>query len=239
MEDQENMQTRQVYARIAGFMYLFVTVTYIFGMLTASKFTVPDNFAETSKNILANEGLYRTAIASQLISSLSVVLLALAFFALLKSVDKNLAMLALIFRVGEAAIGGVMALISYTTLYVYSGPGSLEVFEPDKLQGLAAILSAAGSAGFYIAAIFFGFGSTVFFYLLIKSRYIPKILAVWGLFASVVVLVIGFANLIVPDQAGVLERGWLTMFIAEISTGLWLLVFGIKSPLQNSKMASQ
>ncbi len=235
MEDQRDARTRQVYARVAGFMYLFVTVAYMFGMLTASKFTVAGDFAETSKNILANEGLYRTALASQLLSSLSVVLLALAFFALLKKVDKNLAMLALIFRVGEATIGGIMAVISFSKLHVYSKPESLEIFESGQLQGFVDILSDAGNAGLYIAAIFFSLGSAVFFYLLFKSRYIPKVFALWGIFASLVVLIIGFTNLVIPDHADILEPGWLTMFIAEISTGFWLLLVGAKIPAQSSE----
>ncbi len=228
MEDQKDKRTKLVYARIAGFMYLFVTATYMFGLLTASEFIVSGNFSETAKNILANEWLYRAALASQLLSSLSVVLLALAFYALLKSVDKNLAMLALVWRIGEAAIGGVMAVISYSALHLYSGADSLSIFEVGQLQGFAKIFSAAGSAGFYVAAIFFSLGSTVFFCLLFKSRYIPRILSMWGVFASLMVLVIGLANLIVPAQAGVLEPGWLTMFVAEVSTGLWLLFLGAK-----------
>jgi hypothetical protein len=35
------------YARLAGFMYLFVDVAYALGLLITSRFQVPGNFAET------------------------------------------------------------------------------------------------------------------------------------------------------------------------------------------------
>ena len=44
-------------------------------------------------------------------------------------------------------------------------------------------LSARG-LGFYIGFVFLGFGSTIFAYLLFKSRYIPRVLAAWGIFSS-------------------------------------------------------
>ncbi len=37
---------------------------------------------------------------------------------------------------------------------------------------------------FTIVAIFLGLGSTVFNYLFLKSGYIPRILAAWGIFSS-------------------------------------------------------
>lgn len=228
MTDKTAETSQLIYSRVAGFMYLFVTVTYMFGSLTVSDFIVSGNFAETVDNILANERLFRIGLASQLLSSLSVVLLALAFYVLLKPIDGTLALLALLWRLGEATLGGVMALLGFVTLDLYSRDSYVTAFEADQLQTLVEVFSGANRAGFYIATIFFALGSTIFFYLLFRSKYIPRILSAWGVFASLTVLTIGFANLTLPDHTAMLSPGWMTMFVAEISTGLWLLLIGAR-----------
>jgi hypothetical protein len=42
------------------------------------------------------------------------------------------------------------------------------------------------------------------------------------------VTLVGFAMLISPNLAGVIQFGWLPMIIAEIATGVWLLFKGLR-----------
>jgi NADH:ubiquinone oxidoreductase subunit K len=86
----------------------------------------------------------------------------------------------------------------------------------------------ANTVGFYISAILFSIGSLIFFYLFFKSAYIPQIISIFGIFASVMVTLVGFAMLISPNLAGVIQFGWLPMIIAEIATGVWLLFKGLR-----------
>jgi hypothetical protein len=88
----------------------------------------------------------------------------------------------------------------------------------------------AGSAAYNISAIFFSIGSVLFFYVFFKSRYIPRILSAFGVFASVIVTIMCFGNLIFPEHTAALEYGWALMAIAEVTTAIWLMVFAVKTP---------
>ncbi|PYQ56894.1 MAG: DUF4386 domain-containing protein, partial [Acidobacteria bacterium] len=77
--------------------------------------------------------------------------------------------------------------------------------------------------------IFFSIGSLLFFYLFFKSTYIPRILSAFGVFASVVVTIMCFGSLIFPERESTLQYGWAPMAVAEVTTGLWLMLFAVKT----------
>ena len=74
-----------------------------------------------------------------------------------------------------------------------------------------------------VTAVGFIVLTVVFFWLLLKSRFIPRLISGFGIFASCLVTVLGFANLIVPRYSALLASGWFPILIAEVATGLWLL----------------
>lgn len=93
----------------------------------------------------------------------------------------------------------------------------------------------AGSVAVNISAIFFSIGSTLFFYLFFKSRYIPRVLSAFGVFASVAVTLMCFGSLIFPEHAAMLQYGWAPTAIAEVTTGFWLLLFAVTSDQQSTR----
>jgi hypothetical protein len=223
--ETEKSQIR--YARLAGFMYLFVDIAYALGMFITNRFQVPSNFSETAHKIMGSEMLYRIGLSSTLIGGLCTVLLAMGLYGAVKPINKNLAMLALVFRLVEATLFGVVSIVSFSVLRLYTGADSVNVFDAKQLSVLVSLSSEAGSAGFNIGAIFFSMGSILFFYLFLKSKYIPKVLSALGLFGSVLVPIVCFWSLIMPQSAGILQFGWLPVAIAEILVGLWLLFKGV------------
>jgi len=223
--DIEKSQIR--YARLAGFMYLFVIVADLLSIFITTRFDVPGNFAETAHRIIESELLYRIGLSSGFIGSLCTVFLAMGLYVAVKPVDGNLALLAFLFRLAEATLGATQSIISYAFLKLYIGADSVNAFGANQLSVLMNLHSTANSAGMNIAAILFSIGSTLFFYLFLKSTYIPKILSALGLFASVLVTISSFASLISPQPAKTLQLGWLPIFVAEISVGLWLLFKGV------------
>ena len=69
----ERMQ--RVYARVAGFLFLWLIITGLAGALTISHIVGSGTFAETSKRVIASDHLYRVALASELIETLSAAVL--------------------------------------------------------------------------------------------------------------------------------------------------------------------
>lgn len=70
-------------------MFLWLIIADLAGLLTISH--IVGTLAETTKRVVASEHLYRVALSSELIESVSAVLLAFALYVTLKTVDKLLA----------------------------------------------------------------------------------------------------------------------------------------------------
>ena len=231
MEDGSTERTQRIYARVAGFGLLWLIVTGLAGALATSRIAGSGTFAEIAKRIAASEHLYRAALASELIETLSAVLLAFALYATLKPIDKLLAQIAMYWRLGESFIGGAGMILGYVRLHLYSSPRSAGAWGTDQSQALVGLADQAGFAAYNISAIFFSIGSMLFFYLFFKSRYIPRSLSAFGVFASVIVTIMCFGNLIFPEHSATLGYGWAPMAIAEVTVGFWLIVKGIQTPV--------
>ena len=125
----------------------------------------------------------------------------------------------------EAAICVVMTLSSFDVLRVLSGAAYLQVFEADRLQALARIYLGAHGAGYNVAEMFLGLGSTVFGYLWFKSRYIPRALAGWGVISSLLVATCTFTSIIFPNFQDMSFPGcYVPIAIFELTMGFWLLL---------------
>jgi uncharacterized protein DUF4386 len=217
--------SQRSYARLAGLMYLVVLILDIVGLLIASTIAGSGSFVEVSHRILANETLYRVGLSIALAGSVATIVLAVSLYATLKRVDGNLTMMALLFRVAETAIGAVGIVVAFSVLQIQVAANHASAFGANQLDALANF----SPSGIQVSAIFFCVGSTIFFYVFLKSGYIPRVLSAWGIFASVVYLVVWFTDLILPNHSGLITiLGSLPILIAEVGTALWLLIAGIR-----------
>ena len=234
MEDSSTERTQRMYARLAGFLFLWLIVTGLTGLFITSRIVGTGTFTEAAKRVVASEHLYRIGLCFELIEAMSAALLAFALYVTLKPVDKLLAHFAMLCRLGESFIGCASMTFSFFRLGLYRSAQSIGAVGADQSQALVAATRAAGSAAVNISALFFSIGSILFFYLFFKSRYIPRILSAFGVFASVLVTLMCFASLIFPERAATLQYGWAPMAIAEVTTGFWLM-FAVKIPARSDR----
>lgn len=239
MEDSSTETTQRIYARVAGFLFLWLIITGLAGTLTISHIVGSGKFAETAKRVVASEHLYRVALSSELIETLSAVLLAFALYVTLKPVDKLLAQIAMYWRLGESFIGGGGMILAFLRLRLYTSPQSQGALGTDQSQALVDLTRDAGFAAYNISAIFFSIGSILFFYLFFRSRYIPRILSAFGVFASVIVTIMCFGSLIFPEHAATLQYGWAPMAIAEVTTGFWLMLFAVNTQARSDQQCAR
>ncbi|MBW2686312.1 MAG: DUF4386 domain-containing protein [Deltaproteobacteria bacterium] len=218
-----------VYARVAGVAYLVITiVAVLYGSLVESKLIESGNDAATATNILANESLFRVGIVLVLIIYVSVVVASWALYVILRTVHKNLALLALLLRSAEAVLGAATVLISFVVLYVLGDNGPSSAFEPEQLQVLAGRFIDVRTAGLDIVLIFIGLGATVFCYLLFKSRYIPKPLAAWGILTYLSMLSLALVSILFPNHPLMLANVLYGVGASfELVLGLWLVFKGV------------
>jgi hypothetical protein len=85
----------QLYARIAGVLYLINIGCGIFGeVFVRGHLIVAGNAPATAHNIMASEFLFRCGVVGDLIMHITDVPMTLVFYVLLKPVSKNLSLLA-------------------------------------------------------------------------------------------------------------------------------------------------
>jgi len=125
--------TQRKAAKIAGLLYLLVIVFGIIGHLARQSLIVPGDAATTAKNIMANEMQFRGANLSWLISEMSLLLLGLALYVVLKKVNKNLASLMVLFVVVGVAVESINTLNQFAALQLLSGANHLTAFSADQL----------------------------------------------------------------------------------------------------------
>jgi len=220
-------------ARVAGFLYLLMMVTGVFAEFYArGRLIVPGDAVQTAKNIVASERLFRIGTVSNLITFAGDVILVVALYVVLKPINRNVALLAAFWRLGECAILALITLNDFAALRLLSGADYLRAFDAKQLQALAYTFVGLEGAGYLIGGVFFGLGSTVFSYLWFRSRYIPRGLAAWGIFASLVMVIVTLAIMVVPSlEAVVIPAYFAPIFIFEVTLGFWLLVKGIRAPI--------
>jgi hypothetical protein len=193
------------------------------------------DFATTARTVLASGVVYRLGVVSLLVGAAMTVALAGALHALLRPIAADLALVALLFRVAEAAIFGVTALLAFVAVDIVTGAASgVDVAGQQALWRLA---QRAGLGGGLVASAYFAPGSTIFFWLLFKSRFIPRPLALLGVLASVVTLLSALAALAFPALAAQLQLSGALLLLAELVTGVWLLIAGANLKYWNGASA--
>ena len=228
MTEPDAIQRR--WARVVGFSYLFALVPAIFAEFYVSGRLVSDNAIATAQNIIAHERLFRLGIAGNLLVVATDVVLVTALYVVLERVNRRLALVATFFRLIETTILFVAALNDFYVLRLLSGASYLTAVSSDELAALARVSIGAHSSVYNVGLLIFGFGSPVFCYLWLRSGYIPKALAVWGLLASVWIGICAFAFVIFPELTKVISVGYYggPIFLFELTIGFWLLFKSVR-----------
>ena len=207
-----------IYARVAGFAYLFV---FIFGFLANAFGIVPGDAAKTANNIMASETLFRMGIASWLIVLVADAVVAWALYVLLVPVHRSLSLLAAWFRLVFVAIFAINLLGLFIAMQLVGGADVAQAMQFLNIYDY----------GVNIAFVFFGIHISILGYLVFKSEYLPRILGVLLMVASVGYLIDSFASIISSSYASNDVAFWLIVaapaVISELSITLWLLIKGV------------
>lgn len=220
-------------AKVAGLAYLLtlaIVVVANFGIYF--RLVVVGNAAETVRNIVANERLFRLNIACDLIYAAGIVVLLTALYAILRPVNKSLALLAALFRLAYASMWAVIALDLLGVLRLVSGAQVVGAFEADRVQALARTYFGAGSDAYTVGLLFWGSSSAICGYLLYKSRLIPRVMAAWGVISSAWCAACALAVVMIPNFAKSVDPNWfdMPMVAFEIATSFWFLFKGLRPP---------
>lgn len=110
-------------------------------------------------------------------------------------------------------------------LGILSGAPYLNVFGVGRLQALAGLSIAAHGTAYNVGLVFAGLRSTTFCGLWLRSGFIPKALAAWGVLASILMGASAFMFIVFPELAEIVpvEFYGSPIFFFELTMGFWLL----------------
>ena len=217
-------------ARVAGLTFLLAIAIVVAANYGVNfRLIVPDNAVDTARNMMAHETLFRLNIACNLIYVVNVVVLLAALYVILKPVNRHLALIATFCRLVFALMWCVTALNTLGALRLLGNAAYLPVFNADQLQTLARLHLTSSYDAYYVGLPFWGLASTVCGYLWLKSGYIPRALAAFGVISSAWCVMCAFAFIVFPHFDTTVNAYWFDspMVIFEMALGLWLLLKGL------------
>lgn len=229
----------QVYARIFGVLYLAVIVLGAFaeGFVT-SKLVVPGDAATTAHNILASPGLWRLAVAGDLIIPVIGVAMVWIAYVLLRPVSKYLILLDVFLSLVSLAVEAISKVFLLLVAPTLGSASYLEAFEPRQLQILANLALKSHDITWNIALIFFGCACLVEGYLIYRSGYLPKLIGILMQLAGLSYLTACFAALFAPALSDLITPAILVpALVGESSYCLWMLVKGVNIAKWNERIS--
>lgn len=226
-------------ARLAGYLYLLVTLIAPFSVLIVpAQLVVLGDPARTAANIVTSDWLLRASIASELLHQVIQVYLVLALYRLFQSVSEGLARQVVIFgALLSVPIVFVNVLNEIAALLLANGTASLGLAKgtADSLTYLFMLLH---SQGIIIAQVFWGLWLFPFGLLVVRSGFIPRTLGYLLLVAGSAYLIDTAAALLVPQIAGPIRQVTGLLAICEVPIVFWLVIWGARMPSGEGLSAS-
>ncbi len=227
MTDIADVSLRQA-AVIAGLGYLIV---FIFGFanIRREKLTVRGDAATTASNIVASESRFRAGTASWIVVLVADVVVAWALYVFLKPVSESLSLLTAWVRLVYVAIAAIAVVNLLSAVGLLTDADESEGFRADQRNAQAMLFLRSYDFGFNVGFVFFGLHILGLGYLIVRSDYIPTVLGVLLIVASVAYLIDSFACFL-SSSYGSNEAHSLVFaipaIISELSLTVWLLIWG-------------
>jgi hypothetical protein len=199
--------------------FAFLGIVYVPSVLV-----VPGDAAATARNIMASEWLFRSGTVSHLIGQIILIFLVLALYRLLKSVNKDHAVLMVVLALLAVPIAFLNELNHLAVLRLLSGSDSLRPLTSDQLHAQAMLFLDIRNSGIYVAQIFWGLWLLPLGYLVLRSGFLPKLLGILLVIACCGYLIDSGAHLLLPGFDATISQ---FTFVGEVLFPLWLLIRGV------------
>ena len=211
----------RILARVAALTYLAVIVAGIIAeMFISARIIVPGDAAATAAQIGANSPLYQLGLSVYLVEMLFQVAMSVPFYFLFRPVSKSAALLMVFFNLIGCAIKIGSRVFYIAPLFVLADANLASAFSTDQIQTLALILLRVNEQAAGISLVFFGASTIAKGYLIIRSKFLPRILGILSVIAG-----LGWLTFMFPPLASALFLYILALgIIGSLSQIAWLLV---------------
>jgi len=211
---------------IVGVLFLIALVAAIVGgSLIDGILGESDYLSE----VAANETQLLVGALLELINGVAVIGIAVLLFPILKRQDEGLALGYVALRIIEAiviiaAFITPVALIALAQEYTAASAADASSLQAAGTSFLAVRERLVGQ----YTGIFFGLAAFLLYYLLYRSRLVPRLISVWGFIAVVLVVAWNLLKLFDIDIDAGMVFG-LPIILNEMFLALWLIVKGFNT----------
>jgi len=168
---------------------------------------------------------------SDLACGVVLILLVMAFYRLFKGVDRNLAMLVVIFGGVMPAILIFVGVVSdAAALMVVRGGELLAAFDKPQQDALAVLFLRLRDHQNTAAEILWGVWLFPLAMLVYRSRFLPRFLGIWLAAGGVAYVILSLTGELVPQYQGMVFVYAQPAFFGELAIMLWLLIKGARPP---------
>ena len=218
--------------RLLGFMFVFVAVASALSGFMFSSLIESDNISNSMINISDDPTKMQMSIVGELITAIGIVLLAVLLYITLKKQNKIIARWAFGLWITEAIILAVSRISAFRLLYTSQEYVKAGAPDSSYFQTLGSLFYESAQFGYGVLMVFYCLGGILFYYLFLKSKYVPKVLPLWG----ILVASLGFiGTLFVLFDYNVPMYVFLPILPFELAIGVWLMVKGFRPQEIKSK----
>jgi hypothetical protein len=216
-------------ARVAGWLYIITCIPAPFSLIyVPNTLIVPGNATATAGKILANETMFRLAMAGELINAVVFLFAVLALYRLLEGVNKRRASLMVTLFALSIPLSCLNVLNEFAALVLLKGADFLSVFTRPQLDALAMVFLRLHSYGFVVTEIFWGLWLFPFGVLVYRSGFLPRILGILLVINGFVYPLVAFTALLLPQYRDVVSRTTFPLLFGEAAIMLWLVIVGAR-----------
>jgi hypothetical protein len=222
------MNSTKKAARVAGLLYVLMSAPAPFSLIYIFSLIESGDAAATVNKIRAAEQLFRLAIVSRLIGWTLFIFVGVALYELFKGVNKKYASILLILVLISVPISFLNELNHIAVLVLLSGANFLSAFDQAQLNALVMVFLKLFGNGILVVQVFWGLWLFPFGVLVIRSRFLPRILGYLLIPAGLAYLAVTLTSLLFPHYRDVVSRIAGVFQLGELPIMLWLLIMGAK-----------
>ena len=231
------MNLDRLVPRLLGVAFLIVIVINVIsgqllGSLGYSQVEPTDNISETMINISDNPIMMHIGIIGYLIEAVAIVLLTVLLYITLKKQDKTIALFAFGLWIIEAVMVAAKEISAFGLLYSSQEYVKAVATDSSYLLTLGDMFYESTLFIYDAQMVFYCIGGIMFYYLFLKSKYVPKFLSAFGIFVAslgLIGILFGLLGYNVPLYV------FLPILPFELAIGIWLMVKGINPQEIKSK----
>lgn len=223
------MNSKSRSARLAGLLYLLLTIAGVFTLIVVPARTiVAGDTSATATRILGFESLYRAGVAVSIINSVMFLLLAVALYRLLVGVHASLAKLMVMLVLVQIPIAIGLAINQLTALLLFKGDADLAGLGAAQKNALGMLFLRINDQGAIASQFFWGIWLVPLAILVYRSAFLPRFLGVFLGINALAYVVLCAVGVLWPQHLVLASHYSFPALLGEPVFAFWLLIVGGK-----------